>query len=234
VHDVLPVPLDRLRANPDFQPRARGLDPEHLERLRASDPATWPPLLVAPDADGGYDVVDGFHRLHVARELSLPTLPCVVDEGAGYADAAVANLAHGLPLSLADRKAFARWLHDQLPDLSYVELGRASGLSDKTAKRALAGPSESSSRAGGFPPRAADPVEQLVRLARAAVRDRTGVNRLAQLVSGKSDERQRAEYVGHVLARYSAAERSDVAAALMVLGRALIAGARRHVPRVDA
>src|SRR5262249_15746070 len=113
------LPLTRLQADPQFQPREAGLDAEHLEQLRASDPATWPPLVVSPDEEaGGYEVIDGFHRLQVAQELHLATLRCTVVEGAGYPEAVAANLQHGLPLSLTDRKAFAIWLHEQEPGLS--------------------------------------------------------------------------------------------------------------------
>jgi ParB-like chromosome segregation protein Spo0J len=229
------IALGRLHANEDYQPRENGLDAEHLERLRASDPALWPPLLVSPNEAGGYDVIDGFHRLHVARERGLTTLRCEVIDDAGYPEAVAANLAHGLPLSIADRKAYVGWLHERKPELSYSELARRSGLSDKTVKRAVQPetsdtPSETPSEADGYrvPAVPPDPVVKLVRLARSAITEQTGVSKLAQFFSKKTDAQQRAEYVRRVVASYDAKERPDVAAALTTLGTALIEGARSH------
>jgi ParB-like chromosome segregation protein Spo0J len=233
------IALDRLHANEDYQPREDGLDAEHLERLRASDPALWPPLLVSANEAGGYDVIDGFHRLHIAREQGLTTLRCQVVDDAGYPEAVAANLAHGLPLSIADRKAYVCWLHEQEPELSYSELARRSGLSDKTVKRVLLPefsyvrsetPSEPNSDEDAFrvPAVPPDPVVKLVRLARLAVTDQAGVSKLAQFFSKKTDAQQRAEYVRRVVASYDAKERPAVAAALTTLGTALIEGARSH------
>lgn len=131
------IPLDRLRTDGAFQPRLDGLREQHVRLLLASDPATWPPLLVTPDTDGTFLVIDGAHRLETARRLGLVALPCRIDPMAGYPDAVAANLNHGLPLSLDDRKAFARWLAGTDPGLSYRELGRRSGLNHETVRRAL-------------------------------------------------------------------------------------------------
>ena len=81
---ICDLPLRLLRADEQFQPREQGLDPEHPERLRASDLAAWPPLMVSPNGVGGYDVIDGFHRLQIARERGLSTARCEVVEGAGW------------------------------------------------------------------------------------------------------------------------------------------------------
>jgi ParB-like chromosome segregation protein Spo0J len=224
--------LGQLQDDPtSYQPRGAGLDDEHLERLRASDTAHWPPLLVAPNETGSYDVIDGFHRLHVARDRQLPSLRCAVVEGAGYPEAFAANLAHGLPLTIQDRKDFAVWLHELEPTLSLRELARRSGLSDKTVKAALTSaespqsPEERLLRVASAP---SDPIVRLVRLARAAIADRTGVNPFARFFFRKSDARQRAKYVSRVLASYADDERPAVAEALIVLGTALIEGARAH------
>lgn len=130
--------LSQLRPDDEFQPRSAGLVEAHVQLLLESDPASWPPLLVTPHAGGGYDLIDGFHRFEAARRLGLTTLPCRVDPAADYFSGVAANTRHGLPLSAADRKAAARWLAELEPDLSYRELGRRVGLSDKTVKRALA------------------------------------------------------------------------------------------------
>lgn len=224
---MVDLPVRLLQASDTYQPRGEGLDLDHLERLRASDPARWPPLLVSPNEAGGYDVIDGFHRLHVAHERQLHTLRCEVVEGVGYPEAFAANLAHGLPLAPQDRKDFAVWLHEQEPTLSLRELARRSGLSDKTVKAALQS-AENPQSVERAPAASPDPIVRLVKLARSAIADRMGVNKLTQFFSGKTDARQRAEYVGWVLAGYDDEERPVVAAALMTLGTALVEGARTY------
>jgi hypothetical protein len=227
------LPLGQVQVDTNYQPRMGGLDPDHLERLRGSDPTQWPPLLVSPNDAGGYDVIDGFHRLHIAREREFATIRCAIMPGAGYPEAVAANLAHGLPLSIQDRKTFAVWLHEQEPTLSLRELARRSGLSDKTVKAALEPAEFPQSDDGAASPVARpspDPIVRVVRLARAAITDGVGVNKFAQFFSGKTDQQQRAAYVSRVLADYSDDERPAVAMALVTLGTALIDGARAHQP----
>src|SRR5262249_24976887 len=161
-----------------------------------------PPLVVSPNKVGTYDVIDGFHRLQVAQERQLATVRCVVVEGAGYPEAVLADLQHGLPLSIADRKAFAVLLPEQEPSAAYRELGRLSGLSDKTVKAALAEATAVDEEDVDYPQHGApistspppNPVKKLVKLAALAIAERTGVDPLAQLFSKKSDARQRAEH----------------------------------------
>jgi ParB-like chromosome segregation protein Spo0J len=233
--EITEIPINRLYTDDAYQPRAAGLDHEHLERLRASDPACWPPVLVSPNTHQGegYAVIDGFHRLHVARERGMATLRCEVVEGAGYPEAFAANLAHGLPLAMQDRKEFVVWLHEQEPVLSYREIARRSGLSDKTVKAALDA-ADSPHPLPRLPAAPPDPIERMVKLAVAAMTDQTGVNKLAQLFSKKTDAQQRAEYVSHVLAAYHPEERKEVATALMACGSALIDGARAAISAKQA
>ena len=131
------IPLDRLAPNLDYQPRALGLSAAHVRLLMESGADTFPPLLVTPNDAGGFDILDGFHRLEAARRLDMPALPCVVSGDGGYGEAVLANLRHGLPLAMDDRKDAARWWADRDPDLSFREIGRRCGLSDKTVKRAI-------------------------------------------------------------------------------------------------
>lgn len=153
------IPVDHLVLDTAYQPRARGLSPSHLKLLRESDPQTWEALLVAPNGDGAYTVLDGFHRTTVACELGLKQLPCIVQDGAGYPEAVAANISHGLPLSSDDRKEAARWWAEQEPHLSYREIGRRVGLSDKTVKRALSYPTSEPSPS----PSPASPTERWLR-----------------------------------------------------------------------
>lgn len=136
----VPIPLNLISPNPNYQPRRQGLSEAHVRLMAESDPATWPPLLVAPEGNGQYVLIDGFHRYEAATRLGLAQVTCIVQDGAGYPDAVAANIAHGLPLSRDDRKDAARWWTDREPNLSYREIGRRVGLSDKTVKRAIEAP----------------------------------------------------------------------------------------------
>lgn len=144
------IPPARIIPDPDFQPRETGLSESHVRLLMESDPATWPPLTVAPDG-AGFVLIDGFHRREAAHRLGIAALPCVVVPGAGYPEAVAANLRHGLPLAMADRKEAARWYADQEPGLSFREIGRRVSLSDKTVKRAIESPSAECAEARSAP-----------------------------------------------------------------------------------
>lgn len=135
--DAVVIPIDRIIAASQYQPRDGGIVESHVRLLMESDPATWPPPIVSPDGKGGYDIIDGFHRHEAGTRLGLTHLRCIVQEGAGYPEAVSANLRHGLPLGISDRKEAARWWAENEPDLSYREIGRRVGLSDKTVKWAV-------------------------------------------------------------------------------------------------
>jgi ParB-like chromosome segregation protein Spo0J len=131
------IPLDKLTADDRYQARGDGLSESHVRLLMESDPQDWPPILCAPNGDGTYGLRDGAHRTEAARRLGVPALRCNVVEGAGYPEAVMANIAHGLSLSRADRKDAARWWAEHEPGVSYREIGLRVGLSDKTVKAAL-------------------------------------------------------------------------------------------------
>lgn len=149
MNQTLDLPLDALAPDEGYQPR-EGLDPDHLERLRCSDVADWPPLLVSPVSDEapGYFIIDGFHRYQVAKERQLQTIRCTVLPDAGYEEAFAANLKHGLPLSMQDRKEYARWLHEHYPQMSTREIAHKAGLSQSTVSQ-LTSRLITSNRTGG-------------------------------------------------------------------------------------
>lgn len=216
------LPLDRLVADAGLQPRVNGLDRDNVERLEASDPAEWPALVVAPLEDGRYVIIDGYHRHEAARRLQLDALPCTVAADAGYPEAVAANLRHGLPLSVEDRKTYARWLHGQEPALSYRELGKRCGLSDKTVKAAL-------QPAGADNPqpasRQSDPIERHIKLLDQAALERVGIGLLGR--------DRRVQHVRAVLDQYGDDERPEIAQAVHQWGTAYVEAARPYVGAVE-
>ncbi|KZM69858.1 hypothetical protein AWN90_04415 [Nocardia terpenica] len=80
-------------------------------------------------------MIDGAHRLQAARAMKKRTIEVKFFDGT-EADAFVlavqANVAHGLPLSLAERKAAARRLIASHPGWSDRLIADAAGLSHKT------------------------------------------------------------------------------------------------------
>jgi ParB-like nuclease family protein len=148
-HSPMVIRLDLLHTNDQFQPRFDGLNEAHVQILTGSEVAEWPPLLVTSNDDGGFDVVDGNHRLAAARRLGIESLACIVDPEAGHPEAVAANLRHGLPLSIRERKEYARWLKHYYPDLSFREIGRQCGLNHETVARALTPPADADAEEPG-------------------------------------------------------------------------------------
>ncbi|MFE3193073.1 ParB N-terminal domain-containing protein [Nocardia sp. NPDC059240] len=80
-------------------------------------------------------VVDGAHRLAAAKELGHETIAVRFFDGSeneAFVLAVHANIAHGLPLSLAERKAAARRLVLSHPQWSDRLIADVAGLSHKT------------------------------------------------------------------------------------------------------
>jgi ParB-like chromosome segregation protein Spo0J len=256
---VVAIPLGNLVPNPVYQPRGlsdpvgdgvddperwlAGLDLDQLESLRASQQQMWPPLLVTPSEHqiGRYDLLDGFHRYAVARERAQAehpenwheiAIPCRIIADGGVDTAIAANIRHGLPLSLADRKAAARLFHQLDTELSYRQIAAKVGLSDKTVKAALMrqnGAEYPHLGEGDAAPvaRSPDPIQKLVKLALAASNERTGTNWLAQIFSHKTDHQQQVDYVAQIITQYQKQERAQIVQALLAMGRILTAGAER-------
>lgn len=126
--------LSQITIDPTLQPRVEGVSAEHIRVLQDA-PENWPPLMVVQD-HGQYLLVDGFHRLAAAQNLGLETIPATImpmpEDGDLHAVAFALNAAHGRPLSLADRRAYAERLLGQHPTWADREIGRRCGLSSNT------------------------------------------------------------------------------------------------------
>jgi ParB-like chromosome segregation protein Spo0J len=91
-----------------------------------------PPILVHRQT---MRVIDGTHRLLAARRRGQETINAEFFDGSAedaFIQAVLANIRHGLPLTLADRKLAAARILRSHPHLSDRTVAGYSGLSDKT------------------------------------------------------------------------------------------------------
>lgn len=116
---------------PADSPRQRGVDPKHVEVL-AQSPNELPPIVVHRDT---MRVIDGMHRLQAAVVRNQDTVRVRFFEGTADAAFVLAvgnNTAHGLPLTLADRRAAAARILGENPEWSDRVVARIVGLNHKT------------------------------------------------------------------------------------------------------
>lgn len=112
-------------------PRSSGENPEHIEAL-AAVPDELPPIIVHRET---MCVIDGVHRLEAAKLRGLEFIAARLFDG-NEADAFVlavrSNIAHGLPLSLADRKTAAGRIIDSHSQWSDRMIASVTGLAPRT------------------------------------------------------------------------------------------------------
>jgi ParB-like chromosome segregation protein Spo0J len=126
---VLTVPVMSLRAADS--PRLNGEDKAHIARLAEME-TPLPPILVDRRT---MRVIDGMHRLMAASLQGRETIEVILFDGSEadiFLRAVQENIAHGLPLSQADRRAAAERIVASHPHLSDRAIGQASGLAAKT------------------------------------------------------------------------------------------------------
>jgi ParB-like chromosome segregation protein Spo0J len=91
----------------------------------------WPPILVTAD----YEVVDGCHRVTAARALGRTRITAEIFTGTAqdaYVESVRRNVAHGLALSLNERRSAAGRILDFKPSWSDRRIGTLAGLSPST------------------------------------------------------------------------------------------------------
>ncbi|WP_331717787.1 transcriptional regulator (plasmid) [Streptomyces zaomyceticus] len=123
------LPIEALL--PADSPRLNGLDEEHVRRL-ADIYASLPPVLVHRTT---LRVVDGMHRVAAAAHQGLTSVDVQYFDGAdeeAFLRSVTANITHGLPLSVADRKAAAERILRSRPNLSDRSVASCTGLDAKT------------------------------------------------------------------------------------------------------
>lgn len=94
----------------------------------------WEPLLVTRDGR----IIDGHYRYLAARRLGLRHLECVLfdgDERSAFIEAVRRNIAHGLPLTLQERKGAATRVLTFDPTWSDRKIAKVCGLDHKTVGR---------------------------------------------------------------------------------------------------
>lgn len=126
---VVLIDLDDLREG--GSPRVAGVDESHVDVL-AGVLDKVPPILVHRES---LRVIDGVHRVRAARLLGRTRLPArLVDADAddAFVAAVRANTEHGLPLTVADRKAAAATILRSHPHWSDRMIADVVGLSAKT------------------------------------------------------------------------------------------------------
>ena len=112
-------------------PRLDGENREHV-RLLAEAGAVLPPILVHRKS---MRVIDGVHRVRAAHARGEETIRAQYFDGAeseAFVLAVESNIAHGLPLTTADRKAAAGRIMATHAHWSDRAIALCTGLSDRT------------------------------------------------------------------------------------------------------
>ncbi len=126
---VVTVPVLSLR--PADSPRLNGEDKAHIARLAELE-TPLPPILVDRRT---MRVIDGMHRLMAASLQGRETISVLFFDGSEadiFLRGVQENVAHGLPLSQADRRAAAERIIASHPQMSDRAIGHSVGLAAKT------------------------------------------------------------------------------------------------------
>ncbi|MEU4160890.1 ParB/RepB/Spo0J family partition protein [Actinoplanes sp. NPDC026670] len=143
------IPIAALRmAN---SPRTRGLDQDHVLALSDTG-APLPPIIVDRTT---MRVIDGMHRLTAALRNGQEAISAVLVDSAGDDESFLLsvelNVAHGLPLTRADRRAAVEQIIRGFPAMSDRSIATIAGLTPKTVsaiRRTLGAAAQSSTRVG--------------------------------------------------------------------------------------
>ncbi len=126
---VVKVPIAEISAGVTL--RRSGPSLQHARALAESD-EPLPPILVQRTT---MNVIDGAHRLLAASMRGQEEIDARLfdgDQASCFVMAVRANVTHGLPLTLADRKAAARHIIRFYPNWSDRMIGSVSGLAART------------------------------------------------------------------------------------------------------
>jgi ParB-like chromosome segregation protein Spo0J len=225
---TIEIPISRLL--PGDSPR-KAANTAHIQALAAVR-APLPPIIVHK---ASMRVIDGAHRLRAAQLRGDETIEVQFfdgDERDAFVLAVRLNSAHGLPLTLADRKAAAQRIIEYHPEWSDRAIAAVVGISDKTVA-ALRGelgavsPFERLGRDGRYHPRnrvagrlraseifARNPAASAREVARAAgISATTAKDVRARMRRGEDPvpEKQRAQLSGVAAVKQPTTDRRTVA-----------------------
>lgn len=123
------IPLAAIRSS--YTPRKTKANESHIQVL-AQSPLPLPPIVIHR---GSMRVIDGVHRLRATELRGHSTIAARLFEGndaEAFALAVHLNVTHGLPLTLAERKAAAQRVLESYPHWSDRSIGLIAGVSNKT------------------------------------------------------------------------------------------------------
>jgi ParB-like chromosome segregation protein Spo0J len=126
---VLEVDISTIGRGESIRENAEDLD--NLDSLMAAN-EQLPPIIVHRRT---MKVIDGIHRLRAAEIQGKRNVPVVFfdgTEGEAFVLAVKTNVRHGLPLSLAERKAAARRIIGLYPQWSDRKIASVAGISAGT------------------------------------------------------------------------------------------------------
>ncbi|WP_422769179.1 ParB N-terminal domain-containing protein [Plantactinospora sp. WMMC1484] len=137
---VVRLPISAIRGTDS--PRSAGVDMAHALSLAQTE-ADLPPIVVHRPT---MRVIDGMHRLTAAQIRGERTIRAKLfdgDDDEAFMLAVRLNVSHGMPLSIADRRAAAVRIIRTHPQLSDRAIAVTAGLAAKTVgslRRELDGP----------------------------------------------------------------------------------------------
>lgn len=123
------VPVASIRNS--YTPRKSKTN-EHYVKILAQSPLPLPPIVIHRSSMW---VIDGVHRLRATEMRGDSTIPARFFEGndaEAFALAVHLNVTHGLPLTLAERKAAAQRIVRSYPHWSDRSIALITGVSNKT------------------------------------------------------------------------------------------------------
>jgi ParB-like chromosome segregation protein Spo0J len=123
------IPVASIRNS--YTPRKNKANESHIQVL-AQSPLPLPPIVIHR---GSMRVIDGVHRLRATELRGHSTIAARLFEGndaEAFALAVHLNVTHGLPLTLAERKAAAQRVLKSYPHWSDRSIGLIAGVSNKT------------------------------------------------------------------------------------------------------
>lgn len=127
--DIVAVAISALTLGES--PRVEGQDQEHIIRLAEAE-SPLPPIVVNRRT---MQVIDGVHRVFATILRGEDRINAVFFDGSAedaFLCAVQTNMAHGLPLSLADRRAAAERIVASHTHISDRAIARVTGLGAKT------------------------------------------------------------------------------------------------------